>query len=295
MFHDSMRVWSAAARPRTLPAAAAPVILGAALAGGDGVFHAAAALAALLGAMAIQIAANYANDYYDFLKGADTQERIGPQRATQAGLVTPGQMRNATAAALLFAVPPGVYLIYRGGWPILLIGLLSMAFAVLYTGGPLPLGYIGIADLFVLVFFGPVAVAGTYYVQARALPWMPVLVGLAPGLISTAILTVNNLRDVDQDRRAGKKTLAVRFGIAYARLQYCACMTAALVAIPLTVAFISGRYFVLAVLLTLPAALACMRTVNTLRDGAALNQCLARTGQILLAFSLLFSAGWLAA
>ncbi len=288
----SFKVWAAAARPRTLPAAVAPVMLGMALAWGDGAFHLLAGCAALVAAVLIQIAANYANDYFDYLKGADTSERLGPVRATQAGLVTPAQMRNATLLVLALAALTGLYLVYRGGWPILLIGLLSMLFAVLYTGGPLPLGYIGIADLFVLVFFGPVAVAGTYYVQALCMPWAPVLIGFAPGLLSVAILTVNNLRDVDQDRKAGKKTLAVRFGVAYVRLQYLACLLVPLLGLPaFAVAAGHGRAGAAAFAL-LPAA-RCIRIVFTQRDGAALNQCLAETGKILLLFSVLFSLGWI--
>ena len=290
----AIRIWIDAARPRTLPAAAAPVIMGTALALGDGGFHAAAAVAALLGALLIQIAANYANDYYDYLKGADTGERIGPQRATQAGLVTPGQMRFATVAVLFLAALPGLYLIYRGGWPILVIGVLSMLFAVLYTGGPLPLGYIGVADIFVFVFFGPVAVAGTYYAQTQSMHLIPLLAGIAPGLISTAILTVNNLRDIDQDRSAGKKTPAVRFGIAFARWEYLLSMMTAIVIVPLCLCIVEeGRWGALAAwIMVLPASRA-IGTVFRERDGATLNACLAATGKILLGFSLLFSVGWL--
>jgi len=289
-----VKIWIDAARPRTLPAAAAPVIMGTALAVGDGGFHAAAAAAAMLGAVLIQIAANYANDYYDYLKGADTGERIGPQRATQAGLVAPRQMRFATAAVLFLAALPGLYLVYRGGWPILVVGILSMLFAVLYTGGPLPLGYIGVADAFVLVFFGPVAVAGTYYVQTQTVGLIPLLAGLAPGLISTAILTVNNLRDIEQDGRAGKKTLAVRFGITFARWEYLLSISAAIITVPPCLCILEGgRWGSLAAWFMIFPACRTIQTVFKKRDGAILNACLAATGKILLGFSLLFSAGWL--
>ncbi len=288
-----VRIWLLAARPKTLPAAIAPVLLGTALAWGESVFHASSACAALIAAVLIQVAANYANDYYDYLKGADAGERLGPQRATQAGLVTPAQMRNATALVLALAALFGLYLIYRGGWPILLIGLLSMLFAVLYTGGPFPLGYIGVADLFVLVFFGPVAVAGTYYVQALYMPWPPILVGFAPGLLSVAILTVNNLRDVDQDRQAGKKTLAVRFGVGYARVQYLVCMVVALAVIPLGATLLTGRVLSCLALFALIPASGCVKIVFTKREGAILNQTLAGTGKVLLLFSVLFSLGWI--
>lgn len=293
MNRSSAQVWFDAARPRTLPAAASPVIMGTALAAGDEGFHAVAAFAALLGALLIQIAANYANDYYDYLKGADTSDRLGPQRATQAGLVTPGQMRLATAIVLFLATLPGLYLIYRGGWPILVIGVLSMLFAVLYTGGPLPLGYIGVADIFVLVFFGPVAVAGTYYVQTQGMRLVPLVAGLATGLISMAILTVNNLRDSDQDQQAGKKTLAVRFGVTFARWEYLLSMMTALVLVPLCLCSIEGgRWGALVGCIMVIPALRTTRIVFRERDGTTLNACLAATGKILLGFSLLFSVGW---
>ena len=289
-----MRVWFDAARPRTLPAAASPVILGTALAMGDGAFHGGAAAAALFGALLIQIAANYANDYYDYVKGADTSARVGPQRATQAGLVAPARMRMATIAALALATLPGLYLVHRGGLPILVIGVLSMLFAVVYTGGPMPLGYIGVADLFVLVFFGPVAVAGTYYVQARDMSLIPLSAGLAPGLISMAILTVNNLRDMEEDRQAGKKTLAVRFGSAFARWEYLLAMFIAILAVPVCLSFMAdGRRGALVACVMIIPAMRCARIVFTTRDGATLNTCLAATGKVLLGFSLLFSAGWL--
>ncbi len=294
MTTTSFRVWLDAARPRTLPAALTPVLMGAALAAGAGAFHAPAALAALLGALLIQISANYANDYYDFVKGADTQERQGPTRATQAGLVSPQSMKRAMLLTLALAAAPGMYLIHRGGWPILAVGLLAMLFAVLYTGGPLPLGYIGAADVFVLVFFGPIAVAGTYYVQAQSLTATPIVAGLAPGLLSTAILTVNNLRDVEQDRAANKKTLAVRFGIAFARWEYLVAATTAIMVIPVVVCLTEGGGWgaLASMAMMLPAA-KCVRTVLTERDGATLNACLAATGKVLLGYGLLFSLGWL--
>lgn len=289
-----MKIWFDAARPRTLPAAASPVIMGTALAIGDGGFHAGAALAALAGALMIQIGANYANDYYDYCKGADAGDRLGPQRATQAGLVSPGQMWFATFLVLGATLLPGLYLIYRGGWPILVIGILSILFAVLYTGGPWPLGYIGIADLFVLVFFGPVAVAGTYLVQAQGMRLIPLVAGLAPGLISTAILTVNNLRDVDQDCASGKKTLAVRFGITFVRWEYLVTMITAILVVPLTLSILEhGRWGVVAASIMVIPTLKTMKTVFTQRDGTVLNNCLASTGKILLGFSILFSVGWL--
>ena len=288
------RVWLDAARPRTLPAAASPVIMGAAIASADGVFHAGAAVAALLGALLIQIGANYANDYFDYVKGADTSARLGPVRATQAGLVAPGQMKWATGLVLLAAILPGAYLVYRGGWPILVVGVLSILFAVLYTGGPLPLGYIGVADLFVLIFFGPVAVAGAYYVQALSISPAPLIAGLAPGLLSMAILTVNNLRDMAQDREAGKKTLAVRFGPVFSRYEYAVSVIFAITVIPILACLSKGGHWgALAALVMLAPAVRRIGIVFTATDGPTLNACLAGTGKLLLGFSIIFSLGWI--
>lgn len=286
-------IWFLAARPRTLPAAAAPVILGSAMALADGAFHGLAALAALVGALLIQIASNYANDYYDCLKGADEGERLGPVRATQAGWVTPRQMFCATAWVLFLAAFPGAYLIWRGGWPILIIGLSSFLFAILYSGGPWPLGYIGIADLFVFVFFGPVATAGTHFVQAQFLSVPPVLAGIATGLLSMAILSVNNLRDYEQDKKSGKKTLAVRFGITFIKIEYAFCLYTALVAIPLLLAVLRPDAW--PILLVLFLALPALRLTKKVahQRGAELNLRLADTGKLLLAFSLILSLLWI--
>lgn len=288
-----MNPWLLAARPKTLPAGLSPVILGGVLAWEDGAFHAAAFLAALAGALLIQIGTNYANDYFDFVKGTDTAERVGPTRATQAGMVTPQAMRNAMCVVFALVLLPGGYLILRGGMPILFIGLLSIACGVLYTGGPWPLGYLGLGDLFVLVFFGPVAVAGTYYVQALSCPPEAILAGLAPGLFSTAILAVNNLRDADTDIKTGKRTLAVRFGKAFARWEYALCLLIAAAGVPLALVWHTGahRPVLLAALTLLPAMPLIRRVFHA--QGAALNAALADTGKLLLGYTVLFSAGWL--
>ena len=284
--------WILAARPKTLAAGIAPVIMGTAMAYADGRFHAVSAACALLGSILIQVGTNFANDYFDHAKGTDTPDRVGPLRVTQAGLVTPGAMLLATAAVFLAACIPGLYLVWRGGWVFVIIGVVSILCGILYTGGPYPLGYLGLGDLFVLVFFGPVAVGGTYYVQALDMYPDVILAGLAPGLFSVAILTVNNLRDIDQDRAAGKKTLPVRFGRTFARIEYAASLLAGCAAIPVGLCLRNGHWPALACLGVLPFALWTVWTVWTKTDGPALNNALAATGKWLLAFSVLFSIGW---
>lgn len=288
-----LKLWLLAARPKTLPAAIAPVIIGAAMAQADGAALILPALAALFGAVMIQIGTNLANDYYDFIKGADTSERIGPMRLTQAGLISPGSMKRAAFIVFGLAALAGCYLIWRGGWPIVAIGLSSILFGVLYTGGPFPLGYHGLGEPFVLIFFGPVAVGGTYYVQMLTLDTNVVIAGFAPGLISVAILVVNNLRDIDNDREVGKRTLAVRFGRTFARLEYTGCVMVASM-IPLLLYAGTGLhlYSLLAILTLLPA-IPIFRIVWTSTDGEQLNNTLAATGRLLMLYTILFSIGWI--
>lgn len=214
------QIWLLAARPKTLPAAAAPVIVGTAVAISEGVFSFGPALAALLGALLIQIGTNLANDVFDFKKGADTGERLGPMRVTQAGLLSPEQVMQGMWATFGLAVVVGLYLVYVGGWPIVLVGLLSIAAGIAYTGGPFPLGYNGLGDIFVFIFFGLVAVCGTYYVQAQAISRVAYFAAIPIGLLATAILVVNNLRDIETDKKVGKKTLAVRLGREGAQMEY---------------------------------------------------------------------------
>ncbi|MFA6243849.1 MAG: 1,4-dihydroxy-2-naphthoate polyprenyltransferase [Candidatus Hydrogenedentales bacterium] len=299
---STLRIWLMAARPKTLGAAVAPVIIGTAIAYADLLdIHWPSLFCALLGAMLIQIGTNFANDYFDFVKGSDTTERIGPTRATQAGLVSPKTMRAAFIAAFALALLPGAYIIWRGGWPFVIIGVVSIICGILYTGGPFPLGYLGLGDLFVLIFFGPVAVCGTFYLHG--LEFKPVvamtsavdliLAGIAPGLISVALLTVNNLRDIEQDRVSGKKTLAVRFGRTFARFEFQSCILLACLVLPLHFYWVTGNMLMWAVpAVTLPLAAGASRTVYRSTDGAALNQALGATGRLLIVFSIIFSAGW---
>lgn len=255
--------------------------------------HWPSALAALVGAVLIQIGTNFANDYFDFKKGADQHQRLGPTRMTQAGLIKPDSMRTAAIIFFSLALLVGIYLVWRGGWPIAVIGLLSILFGIMYTGGPYPLGYHGLGEIFVLVFFGPVAVGGTYYVQALDINSIVLLAGLSPGLFSVAILTVNNLRDVESDKLTGKKTLAVRFGKTFARVQYLASIAVATL-LPIFFCLTTHRHFFsLISLLVLPAAIPAIKTVFGKTDGSALNNVLSMTGKLLLLYSIIFSIGWL--
>ncbi len=288
----SLRVWIDAARPKTLPAAVVPVLMGTAIAWRDGVFHWPSAFAALLASVLIQIGTNYANDYFDAVKGTDTEERIGPQRATAAGLVSPAAMRAAFIVTFALAALIGAYLVWRGGLPIVWIGLASIASGILYTGGPKPLGYVGLGDVFVLIFFGPVATAGTYYVQGLAWSEVAAIAGLGPGLLAVALLTVNNLRDVDQDRKAGKRTLAVRFGPTFAKWEYVLCwLGAAAVPVALWLVFRAPGWPLIAggvcLIYTPP-----VEAVVTWEPGKPLNSALGGTGRLLVAYGVLFSVGW---
>jgi 1,4-dihydroxy-2-naphthoate octaprenyltransferase len=293
MTTSRLQCWLDASRPKTLWAAVAPVIIGTAMAASDGSFHFLSAGAALFAAVMIQIGTNLANDYFDFKKGADTPDRVGPTRVTQAGLISPRAVKRATTLVFSLAVLAGIYLVWRGGWPIVIIGTLSILFGILYTAGPLALGYIGLGDLFVFVFFGPVAVAGTFYVQALTVTNEVIIAGIAPGLLSVAILTVNNLRDIDQDATTGKKTLAARFGRRFARTEYLLCVSLACI-VPILIAFVANDHAVTAIAaLIIVPVIPTIRSVYTKTDGPSLNTVLASTGRLLLLYSLLFSIGYL--
>jgi len=289
----SWRVWWLAARPKTLWAAAVPVVIGGALAYDTEHFHAIAFLAALLGALFIQIGTNFANDLFDYVNAADSGGRLGPPRAVQSGWVTPGQMKRATFIAFALAAAAGVYLVLRGGFPIVVIGLVSILLGVFYTGGPRPLGYLGLGDLFVLIFFGPVAVAGTFYVTTLGIDSTAILAGLSPGMLSTAILTVNNLRDIESDAKSGKRTLAVRYGDRFARNEYLLMMAGGIL-LPIVVCALDKNHsWALLSLLTLLYAYPSIRKVMGGLSGPALNDILASTGRTLALFGALFSVGWI--
>jgi 1,4-dihydroxy-2-naphthoate octaprenyltransferase len=284
-----------AARPRTLPAAIAPVLVGtaAAIEEAGELPRVGAFIAALVGSIFIQIGTNLANDYSDAKRGADTVDRLGPVRVTAAGLVAPRSVLIATWLAFGIAVAAGIYLATVAGWLIIAVGAASIAAGVLYTGGPRPYGYAGLGELFVFLFFGLVAVNGSYYVQLERLDWLPFGLSVAVGCLATAILVVNNVRDIDTDRRAGKRTLAVRLGRQRSRSLYVALVVAAYSALLGTVTSHGGAWWALLGFLSAPIALRPARAVLTRTDGPALNGALAGTGALLGVFSLLVSAGLL--
>jgi 1,4-dihydroxy-2-naphthoate polyprenyltransferase len=285
-----------AARPRTLPAAVAPVLVGTAAAvlvsdrlrGG-------AFVAALIGSVFIQIGTNLANDYSDARRGADDVDRLGPVRVTARGLVAPRRVLIATWVAFGVAVAAGIYLATVAGAVILAVGAASIAAGLLYTGGPRPYGYAGLGEAFVFVFFGLVAVNGSYYVQVERIDSMAFALSILVGLLATAILVVNNVRDIETDRRVGKHTLAVRIGRLQARRLYALLLAASFIGLPIALAATDGPAWGLLALLALPLAPPLVRTVGTHTDGPALNAALAGTGTLLAAYSLLLSGGLLIA
>ena len=288
------RVWLLATRPATLTAALSPVMVGAAAAwrasAGAG-YRWGAVLAALLGAMFIQVGTNLANDVFDFEKGADTAERLGPTRVTQAGLLTPSQVRAGMVASFALATAAGVYLTAVAGWAIVAIGVASIASGVAYTGGPYPLGYNGLGDVFVFVFFGLVAVGGTAFVALGHVPALALALAVPVGALATAVLVVNNVRDHVTDVRAGKRTVVVRFGRRFGVAEYVACWLAAL-AVPVALAASRRAPWMLLPLLTLPMAVTLCRKVATV-EGRPLNPVLGATAGALLLHSVLTAAGLL--
>lgn len=288
---SKMGAWMLATRPRTLPAAIAPVVLGSAIAIADKNFMWLPAAAALIVALLLQIGVNLANDYFDYLKGIDTQDRLGPIRVTQSGLIPAKQVRAGMILTLTLSLIPGIYLITVGGLPVFIIGLACICAALAYSGGPFPLASHGLGDLFVFIFFGLVAVCGTYYVQALHLTPLVWLMGVIEGLLITAILVVNNLRDIQSDRQTGKRTLAVIIGDRGSRIEYVLLLAGAY-AIPI-ILMLSGRMsaWVMLPLISLPIALYLMYFIWKHPAGPILNQALAKTAKLALIYSLLLSIG----
>jgi 1,4-dihydroxy-2-naphthoate octaprenyltransferase len=286
-----VRIWLMAARLRTLPVGLAPVLVGTALAGVEDTFHPLRFVAAVLGALFIQVGANLSNDYSDARRGADTEDRLGPVRVTAGGLVPPRQVLIATYVTFALAIACGGYLVAVAGWELLLVGIASIVAGVLYTGGPRPYGYDGLGELFVFLFFGIVAVAGSYFVQTETLEWEAFALAVPVGLLASAVLVVNNYRDMDTDRRAGKKTLAVRLGRDRTRVLYAAMVYGAYLLTPVTWIFGPLSPWVLLPLLCVPLAAPVVRLVRNRTDGPSLNVALARTGMLELIFCVLLSAG----
>jgi 1,4-dihydroxy-2-naphthoate polyprenyltransferase len=272
-------IWLEASRPKTLIASISPAIIGTLLAWRSGSFSFFTFLFTLLTGVAIQVGTNFANDYFDFLKGADTSERKGPRRVTQAGLIALPVMKKAIILAFSAAAIFSAYLAVQGGPLISGLALLYIALSLAYTAGPFPLAYLGLGDFFVIFFYGPIATLITYYLQTHALSWDAAFLGLAPGLISTAILTANNLRDVDEDRKCNKKTLSVRFGETFGRIEYTLCL---LVGFSIPAFF--GYY--LPLLLLIPAFIP-IKSIWTIQDKKLLNVPFAQTGKLLILFTLL--------
>jgi 1,4-dihydroxy-2-naphthoate octaprenyltransferase len=283
-----------AARPRTLPAAVAPVLVGTALAVTETDLRVGGFVAALLGAILIQVGTNLSNDYSDARRGADTEERLGPVRVTAGGLVPPRQVLVATYVTFGLAVLCGVYLVYLAGPILLAIGAASILAGVLYTGGPRPYGYEGLGEVFVFLFFGVVAVAGSYFAQVERIEWEALVLAVPVGLLASGILVVNNVRDLETDRRAGKRTLAVRLGRRRAQRLFVAMVAGAFLTAPLPWILGSLSAWLLICWLAIPLAVPLVRVVRSRTDGPSLNGALAATGRLQLVFCVLLAAGLLA-
>ena len=287
----NLKIWVEAARPKTLAAAFVPVLIGATIAFQDNLINWTATSVALLCAFLIQIGTNFANDYFDFVKGADTDERIGFERATSKGLISPKSMLNATILSMCLAFIFGLYLVWIGGTVVLAIGLLSLLFGVLYTGGPFPLGYNGLGDVFVFIFFGIVAVMTTYYVNALEWSIDSFWASLAVGALCTNILVVNNLRDVDQDKKAGKKTLGVLFGDTMLKIEYSLMLILAFAIPPHSYFQLHYDVWIFLPFLILPIAVLHAKTIWTETEKRNLNQQLEKTAKFMTLFGFLFSIG----
>jgi 1,4-dihydroxy-2-naphthoate octaprenyltransferase len=281
--------WLIAARPKTLAAAVVPVLAGTAMAAKSGRIEWALFACTLAGAVLIQIGTNFVNDALDFKKGADTADRLGPLRVTQAGLLSADAVMRGAYICFFLAALCGVPLVLHAGWPLLVIGLASIAAAYSYTGGPYPLAYHGLGEPFVIVFFGVVAVSGTYYIQRGTVDWSVIAIGAAVGLLAVALLAINNLRDSQNDARSGKRTLAVRFGERFARAEIAFSVLAPFVVVAV-IAALRSQWWLMTTWLALPLALALLIRVRR-SEGAALNRCLAICGALQWAFGILFVIG----
>lgn len=290
---SKFQIWKLAIRLKTLPAAVAPVIIGISIAFNDGFFDIIAILASFIFALLLQIASNLANDYFDFIKGIDTEDRVGPVRVAASGLIQPNSLRNGLIFIILLIILVWIYLIWISGLPLFVIGVLSIIFALIYSGGPIPLGSKGLGDILVFIFFGLIAVMASYYIQASMLPLYVVIASVPIGLLITAILVVNNYRDYNSDLKAGKKTLAVIMGKRLTRVYFIAIM---LVAYGTTVLFfiaykINQWYLSLIPLISLPISIYIIKLMYKIDSGPGLNNVLASTARLSLIFSLLFSIG----
>jgi 1,4-dihydroxy-2-naphthoate octaprenyltransferase len=284
-------IWLEAARLRTLPAAAAPVLIGSVMAAVAEAFSWLAAILAFAAAMLIQIGTNLHNDYADYNRGADNANRVGPRRAAQAGLLTPVQLQRGAGIVFVAAAAVGVIAASSGGWPILIVLAVSVSAAVAYTGGRKPLGYLGLGDPMSFIFFGPVATSTTYYLHTGNVSIESIIAGIGPGLMATAILIVNNLRDIETDRISGKRTLAVRWGASFARAEYVACVVLAAAA-PAILGLATGRWTTALPLMTIVAASPWLLTVLRPSGPAELNHALSGTARTMLLHALLFCIGW---
>ncbi len=290
---SKISVWFMAIRPRTLPAAAAPVLIGTAMAFREVSLSLNIFILTLAAALLIQIGTNLANDYFDHIKGTDDSDRKGPTRVMQSGLLTKKEISISIIVVFSLALICGGFLIFIGGIPILIIGVLAILFGILYTAGPLPLGYIGLGDIFVLVFFGPVAVGGTFYLQTLEISLPVIISGLAPGFLSVAILISNNLRDIETDKKSGKKTLIVRFGYRFGIIEYFFCIIVAFL-VPIILVLINrDHFFSLISILGIIPAIWLLRKIASRPEPEVLIKILVSTGKILLVYSILFSLGWI--
>lgn len=288
-----MNIWIEGARPKTLIASLSPVLIGGVIAFDQESFPIAVLIACIIFALAVQIGTNFANDYIDFLKGTDTPERKGPRRLVQAGLVSPEKMRKVTFGVFGIAGIAGIYLMLIGGWQIGLLALLAILFGYLYTGGPYPLGYLGLGDLFVLIFFGPVATCGVFYLLTGKISSIAILAGFPPGLLSTAILVMNNLRDYESDKQANKKSLPVRFGMSFGRWEFALCIILGILT-PIILFGITGKHpWSLTSVATLGLGIPLVRNVFNSTAPKNLAPLFPKVGKLLTLYTFLFILGWI--